>query len=164
MDATLQSVNFANASGEALDGLVSVVSPSEGIGPDEASVIRKLADFPDVKFVFFRRFADGRSSQPAALIVDNQDQRLDNMSLAKLHNDLWMHGVAPLVYVTWPTRIDILSCARGPDFWQDDDHQYHPAAQLEIASSIESNWPRGGIFLHIDSLMEHSGMILAIIH
>ncbi len=138
MDATLQSVNFANASGEALDGLVSVVSPSEGIGPDEASVIRKLADFPDVKFVFFRRFADGRSSQPAALIVDNQDQRLDNMSLAKLHNDLWMHGVAPLVYVTWPTRIDILSCARGPDFWQDDDHQYHPAAQLEIASSIES--------------------------
>jgi hypothetical protein len=138
MDATLQSVNFTDASGEALDGLVSVASPPEGILLDEVSVIRKLSDFPDVNFVFFRRFSDGRSSQPAALVVDNRDQHLDNKALAKLHNDLWMHGVAPLVYVNWPTRIDILSCARGPDFWIEDELKYHPAAQLEIASSIDS--------------------------
>ena len=94
--------------------------------------------FPDVTFVFFRRFSDGRSSHPAAFIVDNEDEHLDNPALAKLHNDLWLHGVAPLIYVAWPTRIDILSCARGPDFWHGDDREYRPAAQLNIASTIES--------------------------
>ncbi len=138
MDVSLQSVNFADASGAPLDGLVSVTGPLDGLSPDEATVLRQAASFPDVTFVFFRRFSDGRSSQPAAFVVDNEDEHLDNQTLARLHNDLWMHGVAPLVYVTWPTRIDILSCARGPDFWQGDDRKYRPAAQLNIASTIES--------------------------
>ena len=129
MDIRLQAVHFTDATGEPLDGLVSVKNPQAGISPGESSVLRQAAAFPDVAFVFFRRFADGRSSQPAAFVVDNEDERLDNEHLAKLHNDLWLHGVAPLVYVAWPTRIDILSCARGPDFWQDDERTYHPAAQ-----------------------------------
>lgn len=138
MDVSLQSVNFADASGALLDGLVSVTSPPDGLSPNEASVLRQAATFPDVTFVFFRRFSDGRSSQPAAFVVDNEDEHLDNQTLAKLHNDLWLHGVAPLVYVAWPTRIDILSCARGPDFWHSDQREYRPAAQLNIASTIES--------------------------
>lgn len=138
MDARLQAVNLADAAGKPLDGLVSVLSPANELSPDEASVIRQASAFPDVTYVFFRRFSDGRSSQPAAFVVDNGDEHLDNEQLAKLHNELWLHGVAPLVYVTWPTRIDILSCARGPDFWEVDHREYNPAEHLEIASTIES--------------------------
>jgi len=138
MDVKLQSVNFTDATGVPLDGLVSVSSASTELSPDEASVLRQASTFPDVTFVYFRRFSDGRSSQPAAFIVDNEDEHLDNQSLAKLHSDLWMHGVSPLIYVAWPTRIDILSCARGPDFWHDDEREYNPAAQLNIASTIEA--------------------------
>jgi hypothetical protein len=138
MDVSLQSVNFADATGVAIDGLVSVANPPDGLSPDEASVLRQAATFPEVTFVFFRRFSDGRSSQPAAFVVDNEGEHLDNEQLAKLHNDLWLHGVAPLVYVAWPTRIDILSCARGPDFWHGDEREYRPAAQLDTASAIES--------------------------
>lgn len=134
----LQSVDFADAAGKPLDGLVPVSTFPNEISPDEASVLRQAATFSEVAYVFFRRFSDGRSSQPAAFIIDNQDERLDNEQLAKLHNDLWLHGVAPLVYVSWPSRIDILSCARGPDFWRDDQRQYSPADHIKTASKIES--------------------------
>jgi SAM-dependent methyltransferase len=138
MDVRLQSVNFTDAKGAPLDGLVPISNPPDDISPDEASILRQAATFRDVAYVFFRRFSDDRSSQPAAFVVDNEDEHLDNEQLAKLHNDLWLHGVAPLVYVAWTTRIDILSCARGPDFWQDDHREYNPAEQLEVASTIES--------------------------
>ena len=77
-------------------------------------------------YVFFRRFKDNqgkhiRSSQVAAYVVDNSQQGLIEADLANLHHVLWLHGVAPLVYVAWPTRIDILTCARKPDFWSADD-------------------------------------------
>jgi hypothetical protein len=58
--------------------------------------------------------------------------------LARLHQKLWLHGVAPLVYVAWPTRIDILSCARGPDFWKDDHLIYRPVEQIRLAARVES--------------------------
>lgn len=138
MEVGLQSVDFADGAGVPLDGLVAVTSPPDGLSPDEASVLRQAVTFPEVSFVFFRRFSDGRSSQPSAFVVDNEDEHLDNEQLARLHNDLWLHGVAPLIYVAWPTRIDILSCARGPDFWQGDKREYCPAAQLDIASLVES--------------------------
>jgi len=134
----LQSVDLTLASGDPIEGLVSISQPPEEISPDEAAVIHKVASFHEVAYVFFRRFSDGWSSQPLAFVVDNTDERLSNEQLAKLHNDLWLHGVAPLVYVAWPTRIDILSCARGPDFWQADNRIYNPAFQLEVASEIAS--------------------------
>ena len=136
MDANLQTVDFVRADGGSTDGLVPVSAHTRNLSPDEAAVVRQAATFPDVHYVFFRRFSDGRSSQPAAFVVDNEDEHLDNDRLAKLHNDLWLHGVAPLIYVSWPTRIDVLSCARGPDFWQADQLEYHPAEQIETASSI----------------------------
>lgn len=137
MDVSLQSVDFADGTGQCLDGLVAVSDVTQELTPDEAAVLRQAATFPEVTYVFFRRFSDGRSSQTAAFVVDNENEHLDNAALAKLHNDLWLHGVAPLVYVAWATRIDILSCARGPDFWQNDQRQYQPAVQLEIASTVE---------------------------
>ncbi|MEA1951937.1 MAG: hypothetical protein U9N87_11165, partial [Planctomycetota bacterium] len=57
--------------------------------------------------------------------------------LARLHSKLWLHGVAPLIYVLWPTRVDILSCARGPDFWINDNYTFKPADHLQVASKID---------------------------
>ncbi|GAA4464227.1 HsdM family class I SAM-dependent methyltransferase [Novipirellula rosea] len=69
-------------------------------------------------------------------MIDNSSERLTKKELAKLHNDLWLNGGAPLAYVAWPTQVDILSCARGPDFWTDNERKYSPAFELEIASGI----------------------------
>ncbi len=134
----LQSVDFFKPNGERVDGLVSVREQHSSLRPDERSVISEAAAFEEVDFVFFRRFADGRSSQVAAFVVDNSDERLNEQQLARLHSDLWLHGEAPLVYVAWPTRIDILSCSRGPDFWVNEEHTFNPADQIHIASEIDS--------------------------
>ncbi|QDU59524.1 Type IIS restriction enzyme Eco57I [Planctomycetes bacterium Pan216] len=113
-------------------------APPHALSVDEAEVLRQAALFSNVTYVLFRRFADERSSQPLAFVVDNEDEHLDDGQLAKLHHELWLNGVAPLVYVGWPTRIDILSCARGPDFWHGDKRVYEPAEQLELAATIDS--------------------------
>lgn len=133
----LQSVDLVNSDGFLAEGLIPVGFPPQLLAPGEASILRQVESFEEVSFVFFRRFSDGRSSQPLAFIIENEDEHLSNEQLAKIHNDLWLHGVAPLVYVTWSTRIDILSCVRGPDFWENGKRVYHPAEQLKIASKVE---------------------------
>ena len=100
--------------------------------------MRDVQAFDAVDYVFFRRFNDGRSSQPAAFVIDNTAERFSEGQLAKTHHDLWLHGVTPLVYIAWPTRIDVLSCARGPDFWDEGERRYSPAAQLDVASKVEA--------------------------
>ncbi|NQU24366.1 MAG: N-6 DNA methylase, partial [Candidatus Nealsonbacteria bacterium] len=96
--------------------------------------------FEHVDFVFFRRFSDGRSSQVAAYVVDNSDERLDEQALAELHLQVWLHGVAPLLYVAWPTRVDVLACARGPDFWEDEasECRFKPSASIRVAAEIDA--------------------------
>jgi hypothetical protein len=56
--------------------------------------------------------------------------------VAKLHGRLWLNGFSPLLYVGWQTRVDVLSCARGPDFWKDSKVEYGPAERIEIAKQI----------------------------
>ena len=36
--------------------------------------------------------------------------------------------------MAWRTRIDILSCARGPDFWVNDNTSYKPADRIKLHS------------------------------
>ncbi len=139
---TLASVGLAPDSREAADGLVSVRQPPRELAIDEAAFVRGAQVFTAVGYVFFRRFDDGRSSQPAAFVIDNTDERLTVSEIARAHHDLWLHGVVPLVYVAWPTRIDILSCARGPDFWQEGDRRYNPAEQLRVATEVEAERAR----------------------
>jgi len=136
--AVLAVVGLEHSSPESLDGLVSVRHPLTELRVDEASLVRTTQAFDAVDYVFFRRFDDGRSSQPAAFVIDNTAERLTESELAKTHHDLWLLGIAPLVYIAWPTRIDILSCARGPDFWHNGERRYHPAAQLEVASHVDA--------------------------
>ena len=137
-EGILGSVGLAAESREATDGLVSVRHPPVDLPVDEAALVRDAQVFKVVDYVFFRRFDDGRSSQPAAFVIDNTAERYNEHRLAKAHHDLWLHGVAPLVYIAWPSRIDVLSCARGPDFWDEGERRYSPAAQLDVASQVEA--------------------------
>lgn len=134
----LDAVGLAPNSREALDGLVSVRQPPLGLSIDEAALVLDAQAFDAVDYVFFRRFNDGRASQPAAFVIDNSDQRMTEAQLAQTHHALWLHGVAPLVYIAWPSRIDVLSCSRGPDFWGEGQRRYNPAAQLDVASEVDS--------------------------
>ncbi len=128
----LKLVDMIAADGELAAGLVPVHGNTEVDRVDEAAVLHDAQSFKHVSYVFFRRFADGRSSQIAAFVVDNSAERIDEQTLARLHHQLWLHGAAPLMYVSWPSRIDILSCARGPDFWVNDDTAYVPADRIDL--------------------------------
>jgi len=134
----LGEVGLDPASSNTLDGLVSVRRPPMDLRVDETAFVRGVQAFADVDYIFFRRFDDARSSQPAAIVIDNTAEQLTEDALAKTHHDLWLLGVAPLIYIAWPTRIDILSCARGPDFWSNGDRQYSPAETLEVASQVDA--------------------------
>ena len=139
MDGTaLASVDFIQPDGDLVDGLVSVRKQDHSLSPDEGAVIRDAAAFEEVDFVFFRRFSDGRSSHPAAFVVDNSDEHLTEQELARLHGRLWLYGVVPLIYVAWPTRVDVLSCVRGPDFWTNDEYAFNPADHIQTASEIDA--------------------------
>ena len=137
---SLELVELVDAQDKAIDGLISVRSFTSAESPHEHAILLQAATFKHVDYVFFRRFKDAegkhvRSSQIAAYVVDNGQQRLTEDELARLHHKLWLHGVAPLIYVAWPTRIDILSCARKPDFWHDSADQgvarYFPADRIQ---------------------------------
>lgn len=123
---TLQLVNLIDSDGKATPGLVPVRGTAKvNLRIDEQAAVLHAKTFEHIDYVFFRRFSDGRSSQILAYVVDNADEKLDEETLAKLHLEVWLHGAAPLIYISWPTRIDILTCARGPDFWVDEDENYH---------------------------------------
>ena len=133
--ASLESVNLVNSLGVPIPGLVRL-RDMDGIGlsVDERAAVLNAQQFKDLDFIFFRRFTDERSSHVAAYVVDNSDSRLDEAKLAELHRKVWLHGIAPLLYVAWPSRIDLLTCARGPDFWTLRDHEckYAPAKRLDL--------------------------------
>ncbi len=137
MDVTaLQYVDLIREGGGPVEGLVSVAKPPRDLPASEKAFVERTATIGNVDYVFFRRFNDGRSSHPAAFVIDNSDDRLTKEDLAKLHNVLWLNGGAPLVYVAWPTQVDILSCARGPDFWRETERSYNPAHTLEMSARV----------------------------
>jgi len=133
----LQSVDFIRADGKLTTGLVPVRKDGNTrttLSIDEKAAVFDAESFERVDFVYFRRFLDGRSSQVAAYVVDNSDERLDEEALAGLHLQVWLQGTTPLLYVAWPSRVDVLTCARGPDFWneQAESCQYNPARKFDI--------------------------------
>ena len=136
---TLNSIGLAPGSREAADGLVGLRKTCKGLPPDEQAFVRSARAFEAVDYVFFRRFNDGRSSQPAAFVIDNTKERFTEAALAATHRELWLHGIVPLLYIAWHARVDILSCARGADFWDDGELCYSPAFQLETASGIQTS-------------------------
>lgn len=131
-DSVLKEVDFIRPTGELIPGLVPVRDREvlKSLSIDEQAVIFEARSFKRIDYVFFRRFSDSRSSQVAAYVVDNSDGRLDADCLSRLHHQVWLQGTAPLLYVSGHSQIDILACARGPDFWDKSkqQHQYKPAS------------------------------------
>ncbi len=132
---SLKLVDFIDDSGIYATGLVPIGSASDTIdlGTDEKAALFEAELFDYINFVFFRRFSDDRSSQILAYVVDNSNEQLNENELAELHLQVWLHGAAPLLYIAWPSRIDVLTCVRGPDFWEADSEEcrYNPAEEIE---------------------------------
>jgi hypothetical protein len=120
-DNVLRFVEFFDSDGQPVPGLVPIHnSDTISLSMNEQAAVSEAKLFDDIDFIFFRRFSDGRSSQVAAYVIDNSDERLDKEALGELHLQVWLHGKTPLLYIAWPGRVDILTCARGPDFWIED--------------------------------------------
>ena len=130
----LKHLDFVSQNGKPVSGLVRLKDGEESVKRlDERLAVRDAIAIQGIDYVFFRRFSDDRSSQVVAYVVDNADNHFTEQALADLHKRVWLHGGVPLIYVAWPTRIDILSCARGPDFWHDGRYEYTPAQRIEEA-------------------------------
>ncbi len=95
----LQAVDFIRTDGRLSPGLVPVRNHRVGLDISEKAVLFDAETFKRIDYVFFRRFSDGRSSQVSAYVVDNSNEQLDEMALAKLHLQVWLQGTAPLLYV-----------------------------------------------------------------
>lgn len=133
MSTALESLQFVAS--QPPPGLVATSGPLPSRIEEQYSV-RQAKDIGDIDYVFFRRYSDGRSSQVAACVIDNSADRLNEAKLADIHHKLWLNGCAPLLYVGWQTRVDVLSCARGPDFWTGSSISYDPAETIDIAAQI----------------------------
>ena len=130
----LQSAGFIRDDGKLTTGLVPVKkSIDKKLAIDEQSIIFEAKSFKHIDFVFFRRFTDGRSSQVAAYVIDNTEGKLNKNTLSKLHHQVWLQGTAPLLYIAGASQIDILACAREPDFWNKNTQtpEYKPAKILQ---------------------------------
>lgn len=140
MASALDTLELGPESGKSFPGLVSVRGKRPGLSLDEEAAVRAAASIGGIDYVFFRRFSDGRSSQIAAYVIDNNDSRFSERELAAIHQRLWWNGSAPLLYVGWRTRVDVLSCARGPDFWKKGDEPvYSPAEIIDTAGKISDS-------------------------
>lgn len=136
MSSSLKLLRLTTEPDAIVPGLVSVRNPEKGLRVDEQVTVLQAQLLGDVDYVFFRRFTDGRSSLVAAYVIDNADYRFSQGELAKIHHKLWLNGSAPLLYVGWPSQIDVLSCARGPDFWKNGALTYRPAETIMVAAQI----------------------------
>lgn len=135
VNSPLQFVDFITADGKPTTGLVPIRNADiMDLSIDEQAAVFVAESFKHIDFIFFRRFSDGRSSQISAYIVDNSDRRLDEKALAELHLQVWLQGATPLLYIAWPSRVDVLTCARGPDFWKfkEEECYYNPAKEFEF--------------------------------
>jgi hypothetical protein len=143
--SSLQSVDLIKPDGTLASGLVPAgAADIQDLSIDEQVAVFGARSIEGIDFVFFRRFSDGRSPQIAAYVIDNSDERLDKKVLGKIHQQVWLQGKAPLVYVGWRSQIDILTCARGPDFWKakKSECQYKPAEQIKTAGEIAGELKR----------------------
>ena len=137
MPTALQTLNLAPDAAPSIPGLVPVHRGHDAlVGMAERAALAQAASIGDIDYIFFRRFADERSSQVSAYVIDNSDEHFNEEELAQIHKQVWLNGAAPLLYVGWHTRVDVLSCARGPDFWRNGTYRYDPAEQIAVTGQI----------------------------
>lgn len=131
----------------APSGLVSIkndqlppCSIAEKVAQREAALLEGAKGTKNIPidYIFFRRFADERSSQVTAYVLDNSEEQYTNEQIAELHYRVWLSGNSPLLYVEWPTRVDVLKCAAEPVFWdrRNERAEYRASATLNTVSDI----------------------------
>ncbi|HXR37864.1 MAG TPA: hypothetical protein VN776_02160, partial [Terracidiphilus sp.] len=81
MNTALESLHFTPTG--FLPGLVAVHGDVVLDRIEEQYAIRQAAEIGGIDYVFFRRFSDGRSSQAAAFVIDNSENRLNEAQLAR---------------------------------------------------------------------------------
>jgi len=133
MSSVLQTIDLIPGPNANAFGLVPVRDQRELLSVAEEAAVREAEGIEGIDYVFFRRFGDSRSAQVAAYIIDNENERFNDTKLALIHKEVWLNGTAPLLYVGRQTRVDVLSCAGGPDFWKKDKCSYNPVEKIEIA-------------------------------
>lgn len=137
VNQALKIIDVVTLDGKYIPDLIPIYnSDHTALSVDERIAINDAQSFKHIDFVLFRRYLDGRSSHVSAYIVDNFDEKLNKEALAELHMQVWLHGTTPILYVAWPSKIDVFTCARGPDFWLDSEERCHysPVAELNLNS------------------------------
>jgi len=127
-----------------VDGLVYLKDDTSVLSLAEQIVVKEAEDICLDKewcicAILFRRYSDSRESTTAAYIVNNNDNAYDKTILADLQRTLWLNGRAPLIYINHETRVDILSCARGNDFWVNNQLKYNPADTYKVGNDFFSD-------------------------
>ncbi len=118
-------------------------SPSSLLPLDEQIAIRQAYFLcPNIDYIFFRRFTDGRSSQVAAYVVANAHQSFSQDEIKDLHHQLWLSGATPLLYVDWANCVDIFSCAAGKAVSDNNEWKYAPAEKIELIGDIATELNR----------------------
>lgn len=152
MSKLLHKLHLAPDSGHRVPpGLVAVQDGSElepqsiaeTVARNEARLLEgtKSQRNIGIDYILFRRFGDERSSQVAAYVLDNSHSRYSRDEIAELHSRVWLNGSAPLLYVEWPSHVDILKCAAEPLFWNKraDRAEYTPSETIETVSEVSKS-------------------------
>jgi len=152
MSILLQALHLAPAPDQSdAGGLVSVrkdgelppQSVAERVAQREARLLEgtKAQKNISVDYIFFRRFGDERSSQVAAYVLDNSTSLYSREAIAELHARVWLNGSAPLLYVEWPTHVDVLKCAAEPLFWdkRTERPEYVASETIDAVSEVSKS-------------------------
>src|ERR1035438_7340768 len=85
MASALNAVGFSQQPGFSTPGLVKLGNRRAKLSVDEELAAQQAEFVGDIDCIFFRRFSDGRSSQVAAYVIDNSDDRHTQSQLAEIH-------------------------------------------------------------------------------
>ena len=125
--------------------LVRVLKEPDSNLPIDEQIALRTAFFldPQPTHILFRRFSDGRSSQIAAYVVDNSICGYTREQVAKLHHNVWLSGITPLLYVGDRQEVALYACAGAAQYDKQKNWESTPIETLSVARGIEHELLRG---------------------
>jgi hypothetical protein len=86
--------------------------------------------------VYFRRFANSKSSVPQIYIYD---QSYDSNQLVELHRKLWSSGIVPFFYIITDTQIQIFSCTKKADI-KNNELKVSPLDTILLVNEVQEEY------------------------
>lgn len=125
--------------------LVRVLKEPDSSLPIDEQIALRTAFFldPQPTHILFRRFSDGRSSQIAAYVVDNSICGYTREQVSKLHHNVWLSGITPLLYVGDWQEVTLYACAAAAQYDKQKNWKSTPIETLLVARGIENELLRG---------------------